>query len=166
MPGSCCEAHAAPSCSDAGLAGCVCARDPFCCEVAWDALCASQVETLGCGDCGGQGGAGGVAGMGGVAGTGGDGGSGGVRQCIAQARDDCEVCLCRGCFDELGACIADFGCPIILSCVERTGCTGLGCYQPATCQGVIDAFGGLTGRSMTLVLELGVCGALRSCDCG
>jgi hypothetical protein len=29
----------------------VCAKDPFCCETAWDSVCAGEVAELGCGTC-------------------------------------------------------------------------------------------------------------------
>lgn len=38
--GSCFEPHATPGCSDSACCETICAFDPFCCEVAWDAACA------------------------------------------------------------------------------------------------------------------------------
>ena len=49
--GNCCAASSVTGCSDAPVSECVCARDAFCCEVAWDALCAAQIALLGCGTC-------------------------------------------------------------------------------------------------------------------
>jgi Dual-action HEIGH metallo-peptidase len=56
---NCCIAHGTPWCDD-GYAHdgvtpwCVCelAGDPYCCEVAWDQQCASEVVSNGCGNCG------------------------------------------------------------------------------------------------------------------
>ncbi|HEX9619785.1 MAG TPA: hypothetical protein VF989_06605 [Polyangiaceae bacterium] len=115
-------------------------------------------------------GSGGLAGQGGVAGasgssSSGSGGTGGVGQCVAQAESRCGICACRSCFDELGACIADFGCPVILDCIDRTGCEGLGCYQAATCRGVIDSFGGLLGASMQRAIVLALCTFEADCPC-
>ncbi|MBZ5714860.1 hypothetical protein [Nannocystis pusilla] len=49
---TCCEEHGTPECDDAAITQCVCAQDPFCCDVQWDGLCVSEVESLGCGMCG------------------------------------------------------------------------------------------------------------------
>jgi hypothetical protein len=49
----CCEAHATPSCDDAGISACVCAQDQFCCDVEWDGVCVDEVASLACGTCGG-----------------------------------------------------------------------------------------------------------------
>ena len=49
----CCDAHASPSCDDAGVAECVCAEDSYCCEESWDEQCVNEVEIFGCGVCGG-----------------------------------------------------------------------------------------------------------------
>ena len=48
---SCCETGG-PGCEDDQLQDCVCAADPYCCEVAWDAVCVQAVGETGCGDCG------------------------------------------------------------------------------------------------------------------
>lgn len=37
--GPCCEDHGGLGCEDVGTAQCVCALDPFCCEVSWDRVC-------------------------------------------------------------------------------------------------------------------------------
>ena len=50
-PHSCCEVGAA-GCSDPELSSCVCAEDPWCCDVEWDALCVALVSESGCGECG------------------------------------------------------------------------------------------------------------------
>lgn len=80
--GNCCVPTSTPSCSNPSVAQCVCQVDPFCCQVQWDSLCVSEVESLGCGSCSGSGGSGGfgggpVGGAGGVGASGGIGGSGG-----------------------------------------------------------------------------------------
>ncbi len=84
----CCSAHDSPGCFDPAITACVCAVDPFCCNVQWDQLCVDEVTSLGCGSCGGTGGFGGGGfggmggfgggGFGGVGGTGGFGGFGGT----------------------------------------------------------------------------------------
>lgn len=48
---ACCNAHDGPSCLDIDVAQCVCAQDPYCCEVAWDQNCADAVIGDGCGVC-------------------------------------------------------------------------------------------------------------------
>ena len=119
------------------------------------------------GSIGGRGGRGGQRrGTGGVAGTFGSGGSGGVGECVDQANSSCEVCLCFNCFSQYGACIGDFGCPPIIDCATRTGCQGIGCYRPDTCQGVIDAFGGPFGTSVAITQQLFSCARGSGCPCG
>lgn len=44
--GDCCASNDTPGCSDPSCEAAVCAADPFCCDVAWDGLCADQAETL------------------------------------------------------------------------------------------------------------------------
>ena len=102
----------------------------------------------------------------GTGGSGGSGGSGGVAQCVSQATSACEKCLCTDCFSQLGQCIADFGCPVILQCAANTGCTGASCYQPGTCKGVIDSFGGPFGQSTQMALSLVSCSSSQGCPCG
>ena len=50
-PKSCCESSQGPGCSDPTIEAGVCAADPFCCNVRWDGICVSEVETLGFGTC-------------------------------------------------------------------------------------------------------------------
>ncbi|MDZ4752981.1 MAG: hypothetical protein SGJ11_00610 [Phycisphaerae bacterium] len=40
--GSCLDPHATPFCNDEACCTSICSFDPFCCAVAWDALCASS----------------------------------------------------------------------------------------------------------------------------
>lgn len=47
----CCAAHAEPSCADEAVAACVCAGDPYCCDIVWDQICVDAVTTTGCGTC-------------------------------------------------------------------------------------------------------------------
>lgn len=51
-PGPCCQAKASPGCPDADVEECVCAIDPYCCDVVWDTICADEVEEYQCGWCG------------------------------------------------------------------------------------------------------------------
>jgi hypothetical protein len=50
---SCTVAHSTPYCSDAACCLAVCSIDPFCCENAWDAVCATEADAVcaggGCG---------------------------------------------------------------------------------------------------------------------
>ena len=46
----CCVPNGSPGCNDAGCCELVCACDPFCCDVAWDGLCAGNgLDDSGCG---------------------------------------------------------------------------------------------------------------------
>jgi subtilisin-like proprotein convertase family protein len=47
-PNSCAEPHGQPGCSDPLCCKKVCIVDPFCCDVAWDALCVDQAVAKGC----------------------------------------------------------------------------------------------------------------------
>jgi hypothetical protein len=49
--GSCFTPHFTASCDDAACCATVCAADPFCCNVQWDAICATGANTL-CPNCG------------------------------------------------------------------------------------------------------------------
>ena len=51
-PGNCCDAVHGAGCDMTQIQTCVCASDPYCCNVEWDANCVANVETLGCGLCG------------------------------------------------------------------------------------------------------------------
>jgi hypothetical protein len=49
--GSCCVANGTPFCDDATCCNLICAQDPFCCDTAWDALCATaaNAQCVACG---------------------------------------------------------------------------------------------------------------------
>ncbi|MEE9296014.1 MAG: hypothetical protein V3W34_13775 [Phycisphaerae bacterium] len=50
----CCTPRTAPGCpEDLTIQGCVCDRDPFCCNTEWDQTCVDEVEEFGCGFCDG-----------------------------------------------------------------------------------------------------------------
>jgi hypothetical protein len=52
--GSCFLGHQTPFCADSACCGAVCSVDPFCCESAWDELCAIEASAICQGsDCGG-----------------------------------------------------------------------------------------------------------------
>jgi len=47
----CCSPHDAPACIDDGITSCVCAADPYCCDVVWDQVCVDAIGAYGCGVC-------------------------------------------------------------------------------------------------------------------
>ena len=51
--GDCCTESANPGCSNTDIETCVCQVDPYCCDTAWDGLCADEVDSLGCAFCDG-----------------------------------------------------------------------------------------------------------------
>ncbi len=51
--GGCCEANGTPGCNNLECQDKVCAVDPFCCTISWDAICAEQANEL-CTVCGGD----------------------------------------------------------------------------------------------------------------
>jgi len=44
--GDCCAAHESSGCSDEPCCTTVCALDPYCCAVVWDAVCATEAQVL------------------------------------------------------------------------------------------------------------------------
>lgn len=48
----CCESSQMSGCSNPAIRNCVCAVDPYCCDVAWDRVCVEEVSDEGCFDCG------------------------------------------------------------------------------------------------------------------
>ncbi len=53
---NCCQVGHGAGCSDPNIDACVCAIDPYCCELEWDDTCVWEVIILGCGTCSGEGG--------------------------------------------------------------------------------------------------------------
>lgn len=49
--GNCCEPDGSMGCEVAEVQDCVCELDSFCCDTEWDANCAMEVNSLGCGEC-------------------------------------------------------------------------------------------------------------------
>ncbi len=49
--GECCIANGTPGCEDEVGQACVCALDPYCCNVTWDAICADEYDDACGGDC-------------------------------------------------------------------------------------------------------------------
>ncbi len=45
-PSLCCFAYGGPGCDDPACEATVCAVDPFCCEAAWDEICAGEAQDL------------------------------------------------------------------------------------------------------------------------
>jgi len=110
--GACCMPGAMPGCADMNVAQCVCAEDPFCCEMQWDETCVEAVDALGCGACGGGGDDGGQPPPGGncCAPTGMPGcGDPAVEECICGANGDLYCCFVE--WDDLCAeAVAELGC--------------------------------------------------------
>jgi hypothetical protein len=51
--GDCCQPHGGAGCADAGCCRRICKLDPFCCNTAWDSICASEaVQAPECNCCG------------------------------------------------------------------------------------------------------------------
>lgn len=50
LAGDCCAPHPEPFCIEAACCTVICANDPFCCEVSWDANCATAALSL-CASC-------------------------------------------------------------------------------------------------------------------
>lgn len=80
--------------------------------------------------------------------------------------DPCEVCVATSCTTEALNCCNQEGCLDIISCAQETGCDGIDCYSPDTCQAVIDAAGG-PSIAVEYAQPLGDC-ALSKCEaeCG
>ncbi|NUN15076.1 MAG: hypothetical protein HUU55_15710, partial [Myxococcales bacterium] len=134
--GACCEPNDSIGCEDAAITACVCAADAFCCEVAWDSTCATEVESLGCGDCPAPPGDCCVAGEG--------------AGCTNAA---CEACVCAAdpfcCdvqWDDLCAgaaasnCQGDCACPIPAGCCEAHDAPGCDNDACEACVCALDPF--------------------------
>ena len=94
---------------------------------------------------------------------------GGSDSCTAASvnmDDPCEVCVVTSCTAEALACCKTSGCLDIVACAQETGCSGVDCYQPDTCQSVIDASGGVE-VAIGYAAPLGEC-AVANCaaECG
>jgi hypothetical protein len=50
-PQECCHHGAGGGCSEVEVESCVCAVDPYCCQVLWDDQCVAAVDDLACGSC-------------------------------------------------------------------------------------------------------------------
>jgi hypothetical protein len=108
--------------------------------------------------------AGGFAGFGAI---GGDAGTGGIGElCSVLGGSTCAECQCKTCAPAIEACFSDLGCTFIFACAQQTGCNGISCYSPKTCQPVIDQFGGLGGSSMKRVFSLLTCAVSSQANCG
>ncbi len=95
--------------------------------------------------------------------------SGGGDQCTAASvnmDDPCEVCVVTSCTAEALACCQNDGCLDIVACAQEKGCSGADCYQPDTCQKVIDDAGGIQ-IAIGYAAPLGEC-AFENCaaECG
>lgn len=103
--GECCEAQDGPGCGDATIEACVCASEPFCCDVQWDVVCTVQTVLLGCATC---------------PGIGGDGDC-----CAAHGNPGCEN-------DEIEQCVCDAD---YICCVESWDdiCVGIAMDDCAAC---------------------------------
>lgn len=84
-----------------------------------------------------------------------------VMACIEEAANDCEICACNNCLDQLLACQQDAGCVEIRMCAQETGCTGLDCL--GACGDVIDGAGGPLGPSASQALMLSDCYDAMGC---
>ncbi len=87
---------------------------------------------------------------------------GALAVCLDEAVNECEVCACNNCLDELTACGADPGCVEIRVCAQQTGCTGLDCLND--CGDVIDGAGGPLGASAGLALMVSDCYEALGCN--
>jgi hypothetical protein len=180
--GNCCSAHAGTGCTAPTIESCVCADDSYCCDTAWDDICAGEVDSLGCGDCGGGGGTDDGAGTDDGGGTTDDGGvsddGGGGGDCCSESAEP-------GCADasvESYVCAEDNYCcatawdDICVGEVDSLGCGTCGgaTTDPGTTDdgGATDAGGtddGGGGASECCVAQPGTgCAAdpeIESCVC-
>lgn len=49
--GTCCESTGLPGCNDVDCCNIICSIDPYCCDIAWDGICANEASAL-CDICG------------------------------------------------------------------------------------------------------------------
>jgi hypothetical protein len=91
-------------------------------------------------------------------------------QCIesfSSASPDCASCACTACPQQLYECYKGLACKDIRTCAMAMACVGTACYDGATCQRVIDEFGGPEGAPSpySVFLELSECLAAHACRC-
>lgn len=86
--------------------------------------------------------------------------------CSVLGTNTCAACECKSCAPSLQACFSDLGCTGIFICAQQTGCSGLSCYSPSTCQAVIDQAGGIGSASLMKVFSLLTCSASSQSTCG
>jgi len=78
---------------------------------------------------------------------------------------DCAQCLFNRCNEPFSACLQDFGCLSILSCMQSKGCQAFECYTDQYCRGTIDEWGGPAGQSMNELLQTFSCAVQAGCEC-
>jgi hypothetical protein len=93
----------------------------------------------------------------GAANTGGAGSAAGAsgefeQDCLAQAADTCEQCLCSSCTDQLRACAATEGCPELAVCIRDNHCKGIACYC-GTFDAIACANGEANGPCKAAILD-------------
>lgn len=89
------------------------------------------------------------------------------------AGDLCAQCVCGNCGNEIAGCLEDAGCAALLECVNMEMCdfeagSAESCFDGGPCAGVLDEYGGPSGRAMTLLGNVRDCieGPASSCECG
>ncbi len=125
--GDCCMANGSPGCDDGGVESCVCAQDSYCCNNEWDAQCAGEVESFGCGMCGGGDGGGGGSDTGGGSDDGGGGDDGGG----SEISECCEQQPGAGCAGDPG----------VETCVCAMDAYCCNTFWDLTCAGEVELFG-------------------------
>ncbi|GMV38701.1 MAG: hypothetical protein AMXMBFR64_04170 [Myxococcales bacterium] len=153
---SCCETSQAPGCKDEGIAACVCAQVPVCCQEEWTGKCIEAATILCKAGCGGGGGGGG--------GGGADCGDG-----TCDTGETCETCPgdCGAC-PGTGDCCAAKGTPACES-TEITNCVcAVDSYCCATAWDAlcVQEAGTDCGAGCAVVDQCGdgTCGAGEGCD--
>ncbi len=90
----------------------------------------------------------------------------GMMTCKDLSFDYCEECACESCTTEYRICDETSGCRQLLTCMSQFECTNIrDCYQPALCQGEIDAMGGLSSPSMQIAESVQLCRVESGCPC-
>ncbi len=139
--GDCCNAHDGVGCEDPVVTKCVCAMDPFCCDVNWDGICANEAKDQCGADCGctpncagKQCGADGCGGSCGTCKSGYTCNSQG--QCIQVCVPKCDgkQCGADGCGGTCGTCPVGSQCNTQGQCICVPNCNGKEC-GPDGCGG-------------------------------